>query len=132
MFARSSTEPQVAYSSNNRISTSGTCLHMPFGSALTFGFTGCFSVDRMSPRFAFGVLPLLIYETIVCFLVLWKAIQNSEDGMGLHFYQEWYMTAFYPIDRLPAHPREVKITIVTPALDEFYRFHCVIVEQIVQ
>ncbi|KAF8503914.1 hypothetical protein BU17DRAFT_71724 [Hysterangium stoloniferum] len=89
MFARLSTEPQVAYSSDNRISTSGTC------EFARDGITPSYAI-RMSPRFAFGVLPLLIYETIVCFLVLWKVIQNSGDGMGLHFYQEWYMTVSSP------------------------------------
>ncbi|KAF8530312.1 hypothetical protein BU17DRAFT_60065 [Hysterangium stoloniferum] len=122
----------------------------------------------MSPRFAFGVLPLLIYETILCFLVLWKAMQNSGDGYGSSFLSEmvhdsiftvlcldstlycapgacssyhknipyharWDAdSCLFTIDRLPAHQREVKITTVTPALDEFYRFHTVIREQIGQ
>ncbi|KAF8504088.1 hypothetical protein BU17DRAFT_71654 [Hysterangium stoloniferum] len=142
-----SLEQCISENSNNRISTSSIC------EFARDGITPSYAI-RMSPRFAFGVLPLLIYETIVCFLVLWKAIQNSGDGRGLHFYQEWYMTVsspfcvltspsycppgacssypFYPIDRIPAHPREVKITTVTLALDEFCRFHRAIGEQIGQ
>ncbi|KAF8503905.1 hypothetical protein BU17DRAFT_71714 [Hysterangium stoloniferum] len=117
---RLSSELQVSYSTRNGISTSGTCKFARDGSSY--------------------------------------AIRITEMDMGLYFCEEWYMTvsspfsvltspstawgmfiisleariSFYPIDRLPAHQREVKITTVTPALDEFYRFHSVIVEQIGQ
>ncbi|KAF8503909.1 hypothetical protein BU17DRAFT_71717 [Hysterangium stoloniferum] len=168
-------------------------LHMPVRSAPPFGLTGCFSADGMPPRFAFGVLPFLIYETILCFLMLWKVIQNYRDGSRSLFLsgmvhdsliyfvgiftvlcldftlyclhkEEWVVfiigreytipcamgcrllvntlewaevsksshdtiatpITFYPIDWLPAHQSEVKITTVTPALDESYRFHTAI------
>ncbi|KAF8530273.1 hypothetical protein BU17DRAFT_60033 [Hysterangium stoloniferum] len=168
-------------------------LHMPVGAAPHLGLTGCFSVNGVPPKFAFGVLLLLIYETILCFLMLWKVIQNYRDGYGslllsgmvhdslIYFVgiftvlcldftlyslhkQEWAVfiiareytipcamgcrllvntmewaevsksshdtiatpITFYPIDRLPAHQSEVKITTVTPALDESYRFHTAI------
>ncbi|KAF8523536.1 hypothetical protein BU17DRAFT_63817 [Hysterangium stoloniferum] len=124
-------------------------LHMPFGSALPFGFTSCLWADRMSPR-------------------------STEMEMGLYFYQEWYMTDKHGIESLlesmgfktscliaftslgiiftvPCldftlyclHKHEWAAFIiasskgnenhhVTPALDEFYRFHSVIGEQIGQ
>ncbi|KAF8511398.1 hypothetical protein BU17DRAFT_69652 [Hysterangium stoloniferum] len=160
-------------------------LDMPIGSASPSGFTGCFYVDGISPRFAFGVLSMLIYETVLCSLMLWKVIQNYRDGywssflsgmvhdsiftilcLDFTFYylhnihkQKWaqfvlgreYTIAcamgcrllvntmewaevskasrdtvvtpiiFCPIDRLPAHQNEVRITTVTPAVDESYR-----------
>ncbi|KAF8521461.1 hypothetical protein BU17DRAFT_64949 [Hysterangium stoloniferum] len=86
---RSPTEQQVAYSTSSGISTNGTCKFArdgpPYAIAPPFGLTGCFSVDGMPPKTAFGVLLLLIYETIICFLMLWKTIQSYRDGYGSLF-----------------------------------------------
>ncbi|KAF8523532.1 hypothetical protein BU17DRAFT_85869 [Hysterangium stoloniferum] len=168
-------------------------LNMPVGSAPPFGFTGCGHASATLPRFAFGMLPPLIYETILCSLMVLKAIQNYRDGYGcsilsamvhdslIYFVgiftvlfvdftlycfhkQEWAQfvvgreytipcamgcrllmntmewaevskssrdtivtpTTYYPIDRLPAHTSEVKITNVTPAVNESYGFHTTI------
>ncbi|KAF8500006.1 hypothetical protein BU17DRAFT_72170 [Hysterangium stoloniferum] len=111
---------------NNRISTSGTCK---------------FARDGPGPPYA---------------------IRITEMDMGLHFYQKWYMTVSSPFSVLTSlstaplghvhHIAElksshdttvapitfyhrqatVKITTVTPAPDEFYRFHTVIREEIGQ
>ncbi|KAF8530308.1 hypothetical protein BU17DRAFT_60062 [Hysterangium stoloniferum] len=117
------TEQQVAYSTNNRISTSGICKFARDGPGPSYAI-----------RFAFGMLPLLIYETILCFPILWKAIQNYGNGWVFIFIRNVsspFSVLTSPstaplgmfIISLPAHQREVKITTVTPALDEFYRFH---------
>ncbi|KAF8504093.1 hypothetical protein BU17DRAFT_71657 [Hysterangium stoloniferum] len=74
---------------SNRISTSGTCKFAHDGpsyasrGSTAFRTHRWFSADGMPPRFAFGVLPFLIYETILCFLMLWKAIQNYRDGYSI-------------------------------------------------
>ncbi|KAF8504097.1 hypothetical protein BU17DRAFT_71661 [Hysterangium stoloniferum] len=56
---------------NNRISTIGTSKFARDGPGPSYAI-----------RFAFGMLPLLIYETILCFPILWKAIQNYGNGYG--------------------------------------------------
>ncbi|KAF8530299.1 hypothetical protein BU17DRAFT_60055 [Hysterangium stoloniferum] len=83
--------------------------------------------------------------------MLWKAMQNSGDGYGssllsgmVHDSHNYFvgiltvfcldLTFYCPPGECSSYPhqREVKITTVTPALDEFYRFHRVIGEQIGQ
>ncbi|KAF8530330.1 hypothetical protein BU17DRAFT_60081 [Hysterangium stoloniferum] len=121
------TEQQLAYCTNNRISTSGTCKFARDGPEPSYAI-----------RFAFGMLPLLIYETILCFPILWKAIQNYGIRYGSSFLSGMVHDSIFSvlcldltptlllppwgmfIISLPAHPREVKITNITPALDEFY------------
>ncbi|KAF8518119.1 hypothetical protein BU17DRAFT_66559 [Hysterangium stoloniferum] len=115
-------------------------LDIPIGSAPPSGFTGCFYVDGISPRFAFGVLPMLIYETVLCSLMLWKVIQKYRDGYWSLFLSGMVHDSiftilcldftFYYLHKqkwaqfvlgLPAHQNEVRITTVTPAVDESYR-----------
>ncbi|KAF8530286.1 hypothetical protein BU17DRAFT_60044 [Hysterangium stoloniferum] len=176
---------------NNRISTSGTCkfvleiktqINNETMRTISSGIKEMFACDGPRPsyaiRFAFGMLPLLIYETILCFPILWKAIQNYGNGYRSSFLSEMVHDRYirltivlsegisspfsvltspstvalgyvhhiaellksshdttvtpitFTINELPAHQREVKITTVTPALDEVYRFHTVIREQI--
>ncbi|KAF8530284.1 hypothetical protein BU17DRAFT_60043 [Hysterangium stoloniferum] len=66
---------ETGASTNNRISTSGTCKFARDGPGPPYAI-----------RFAFGMLPLLIYETILCFPILWKVIQNYGNGYGSSFF----------------------------------------------
>ncbi|KAF8497712.1 hypothetical protein BU17DRAFT_72387 [Hysterangium stoloniferum] len=88
---------------------------MPFGSGPPFGLTGCFFVDEMPPKFAFGVLPLLIYENSSLLPHVMEG--NSE-------FQRWIWVSIF------MRNGRCQGSTVTPPLDEFYRFHTVIGEQI--
>ncbi|KAF8530306.1 hypothetical protein BU17DRAFT_60060 [Hysterangium stoloniferum] len=71
---------------NNRISTSGTCKFARDGPGPSYAI-----------RFAFGMLPLLIYETILCFPILSKAIQNYGNGYGSSFLSEMVHDSIFTV-----------------------------------
>ncbi|KAF8530316.1 hypothetical protein BU17DRAFT_60070 [Hysterangium stoloniferum] len=117
---------------NNRISTSGTCKFARDGPGPSYAIRP-FSTTEMDMGLHF------YYMTVSSpFSVL---TPPSTAPLGhVHHIAELLKSSHdttvapitFTIDRLPAHQREVKITTVTPALDEFYRFHTVIREQIGQ
>ncbi|KAF8493642.1 hypothetical protein BU17DRAFT_72588 [Hysterangium stoloniferum] len=80
------TEQQVTYSTNNRINTSGTCKFARDGPGPPYAI-----------RFAFGMLPLLIYETILCFPIVWTAIQNYGNGYGSSFLSEMVHDSIFTV-----------------------------------
>ncbi|KAF8530269.1 hypothetical protein BU17DRAFT_60029 [Hysterangium stoloniferum] len=53
--------------------------HKPIVFGMHFGLTGC-GVDTLPRGFWFGALPSLILETILCFLMILKAIQHHRNG----------------------------------------------------
>jgi len=56
--------------------------HILVGSGMDLGLSSGCGVGVVSPKFGFGVLPPLIYETIMCLLMILKSIQNYRDGCG--------------------------------------------------